>query len=494
MAHIISIDAGSSSLRSVVYDECGRRLFMAQQQYQPFSTGEGRVEQQPAVWQRALFETLRATGEFACEKQIAIDAISLTSQRSSVFAVDGEGAALCNAMTWHDKRSVPLCEDMRGEEAGVYQKTGLRLDPMFSAPKMAWLTRNDPQTCGRAHKLLGVHEYLLHCLCGRFVTDHSIASRTMLQNLFTLDWDDDLLQLFGIRREQLCEIVGQGTVCGSLWKKAAQASGLQVGIPVVSAGGDQQCGALGLGIARPGQLEATTGTGAYVVGLTDRPVLDKKMRFLCNVAAVPGLYVVEAPVLTAGNVYRWFADFCLSGHGAEGMIEEANRLALEAPPGAHDLMVFPYFKGRGAPEWNATMKGAVLNLTLDTKKSDLSRAILEGLAFEIAENVAVIEKNDNTIRDRMLVSGGLTRNPLYNQILANISGKRIDVGDDAEATALGAWMSAAAAIGLYEEITAAAAIGLDGKRRTTYAPEEEAARTYQEIKEKRQKAFLNIYQ
>ncbi len=447
MANIISIDAGSSSLRSVLY-ESGVRRFLAQRTYQAQFLADGSVLQDPLEWKNALYETLKDVADHAREYGISVDALSLTSQRSSVFAVDAQGNALCHAMTWHDKRSVPICKELRAHESFLYRMTGLRLDPMFSAPKMAWLKRNEAQIYQKAHKLMGVHEYMLYHLCGVFVTDHSIASRTMLQSLHTLCWENDLSALFDIDREKLCEVQAQGSVCGVLSVAACQACGLPSGIPVVTAGGDQQCGALGLGITRPGQLEATTGTGAYVVSISDCPVVDPEMRFLCNVAAVPGQFVLEAPVLTAGNLYQWLAGFCFAECSGD-VYADMSACAAQSPVGANGVVAFPYFKGCGAPLWDTTLKGNILNLSLDTQKGDVVRAVLEGLAFEISRNVRAMEESRGDVAGEILVSGGLTKSSLYDQILADMTQKNVCVGDDMEATAVGACMSASVALGVF---------------------------------------------
>lgn len=494
MPHMISIDAGSSSLRSVLFDADGRRCFTARQRYSAFSPRSGYVEQRPDVWKQALFVTLKRAAQYASEKNLTIDAISVTSQRSSVFAIDAQGEVLCNAMTWHDKRSNPICDRLRKEEWRIFQKTGLRLDPMFSAPKMAWLRENEPDVYRKAHKLVGVHEYMLFCLCGDFLTDHAIASRMMLQNLFTLAWDEELLETFGIDEEKLCRVQTQSAVCGAFSAEAAEACGLPGGTPIVTAGGDQQCGALGLGILHPGQLEATTGTGAYVVGVSRRPAIDPEMRYLCNVAALPGSYILEAPILTAGNVYRWFADFCLDGGQSEpNRMEQANLLAEKAPPGANGVVFFPYFKGRGAPSWDSGRKGAIVNLTLETGKSDVARALLESLAYEIAENAAIIQDSYNGSPQPLLVSGGLAQIPLYNQMLADISNSKVVVGDDHEATALGAWICAGLAIGLFQNAGEGVKAAHRNRKSVVYDPNPESVCRYEQLKTERQKQYHQFY-
>lgn len=484
MAHIIGVDAGTSSLRSVLFDERGRALHSAQVAYAPLFPGEGLVEQRPEVWRAALAQTLGGVAAFARENGLPVGAIGLTSQRSSVFAVDSRGSPLCNAIMWHDKRSLPVCEALREREPWIYRRTGLRLDPMFSAPKMAWLRQHAGQTYQAAHKLLGVHEYLLHCLCGEFVTDYSLGGRTMMMALEQHRWDPELCALFGVDAGKLCRLVPQGSVCGGLVPALADACGLPAGLPVVSAGGDQQCAALGAGVTAPGAMAATTGTGSYVLALSGSPRPDGQMRYLSNPAALQGLYILECASPTAGNAYRWAAEQLL-GPGGPDAVKEMDLLAAAAPAGANGARFLPYLKGRGAPEWDSRAKGALQGFTLATTRADIARAVLEGIALEVAAGSCLFRQvlgGDGAL----LASGGMTRFDLYNQIIADSTGHPVAVRDRAEATALGAWAAAAAAAGVWPTAAAAIAAALEGRPERRFMPDPRNAGLYGELMKERQ--------
>lgn len=214
---------------------------------------------------------------------------------------------------WQDTRTRALCAAMAGDESLVYSRAGLKITPVFSAIKMRWLREEAPEVYRRAAKLLGIQDYVLHILTGEFRTDRSLASRTNLLNLESLDWDDDLLRLFGVERSKLCDLIDPGLSAGSLDLYLASMAGLPAGIPVVSAGGDQQCGAVGLGAIGTERIVANTGTASYLLGHSPRPVLDTKMRTGCNVSAQPGLYLVEASVISTGSVYRWLSERSIPG-------------------------------------------------------------------------------------------------------------------------------------------------------------------------------------
>ncbi len=451
MSYIIAVDAGTSSLRSVLFDPTGKILFMSQKEYSMIYPRDNWVEQDPAIWKDTLISTLVKTTQFAAENNIKVCAITLTSPRSSVFAVDSQGKALCNAIMWHDKRCIDICKEYVNEQSWVYKLTGMRIDPMFSAPKMTWIKQNRPELYNQAYKFLGVHEYLLYLLCGNFVTDHSVASRSLLFNLHTLDWDERLMRLFQIDKDKLCGIVEPGTVCGGLRLSVASEIGLAEGIPVITAGGDQQCASMGRNIYRSGQISVTTGTGSYIVGMSDKPVFDLDMGLICNVAAIPGKYVVEASVLTSGIIYKWFVDnFLLGKDESESIYQEANLKAASSPTGSNGVILMPYFKGRGSPSWNPQAKGSFFNITLSTTIGDLARAILEGIALELSENIDLMHRLLGNIRE-VRVSGGMTISDLFNQIQSDAFNMETICYENCEATALGAWISSEKAMGLFSK-------------------------------------------
>lgn len=245
--HILTVDVGTSSMRGIVFTREGRALFSGQRAYQPLYLQNGWVEQEPADWESALFALLSQAAEAAGAGGWGLDAIALTSQRSSIIPVDKDMRPLCNAIMWQDKRVEPLCRELERENNWVFKRCGSRVNPVFSGTKMAWLRRERPDLYKKAYKLLAVPDYLLWLLTGRLATDHTYGSRSLLMNLRTRQWDRDLLALFGVGEEKLCPLIEPGSVCGILTKEAAARTGLSQGLPVVTAGGDQQCGAIGQG-------------------------------------------------------------------------------------------------------------------------------------------------------------------------------------------------------------------------------------------------------
>ena len=471
MKGIITVDIGTSSMRAILYDADGGVIDVRQRENQPEYFTDGRVEQDPAAWQNVLCDVLKACAACAAAKGIEPLCVSVTAQRSSVIPVDAEGVPLHPAIMWQDRRSADLARAMEAHDPLVYRKTGLKISPVFSALKMTWLRRQHPGLWQKTHKMIGIQDWVLYLLTGRFVTDHSFGSRTNLLDLEKRDWDPELLSLFEVEPRMLCDLVAPGSIVGGLTPAMARATGLVAGLPVVSAGGDQQCAALGLGLFSGERAVSNTGTGSYLIGHTDRPAFDEEMRLACNVSAVPGAYIVEAAVLTSGTIYRWFRESIIQPDDSGGNPFATMDAEAEAvSPGANGLLLLPHFKGCGAPYWDPEAKGVFFNMTLSTSRGEMARAILEGIAVEMKGSLELVETLCGKVGS-VSVSGGMTKSDLFNQIQSDIFERPIVRFRNNEATSLGAWIAGAVAVGLEKSYSGAFARVGDAGSARTYQPD-----------------------
>ena len=468
MKGIITVDIGTTSMRAILYDADGHLLHMDQRENVPEIFNDGRVEQDPAAWPAILYSVLKSCANVADARGVEPACISVTAQRSSVIPVDRSGTPLHPAIMWQDRRTAALALEMDDCNPLVYGKTGLKISPVFSAIKMTWLRRERPDLWAKTHKMIGIQDWVLYLLSGRFVTDHTFGSRTNLLDLAKRDWDPELLALFDVEARMLCDLVPPGSIVGGLTPDMARSTGLREGLPIVSAGGDQQCAALGLGLFAGERAVSNTGTGSYLIGHVDKPALDAKMRLACNVSAVPGAYIVEAAVLTSGTIYRWFKESLFStGDPAKDSFDAINAEAERVPPGANDLLLLPHFKGSGAPYWDPDSKGVFYNMTLSTTRGELARAILEGIAVEMKGSLELMETLCGTIRT-VTVSGGMTKSDLFNQIQSDIFERPIIRFKNNEATSLGAWIAGAVATGLDSSYAGAFARATEGGASVNY--------------------------
>ncbi|MDJ0784727.1 MAG: FGGY-family carbohydrate kinase [Desulfosarcinaceae bacterium] len=453
-AAVLTIDIGSTNMKAVLFDTQGGILHLCSRGTRPDYLDDQRVELDGGQLRGALLSLLRESNDFRVAEGLRLTAIGVTSQRSSVVAVDAAGDPLMPIIMWHDKRTASLCDRLRPHEERVFALSGMTISPVYSAVKMLWLKEQRPAILARAAKLLGIHDFALHTLCGRFVTDHSLASSTNLLNIHSARWDPELLAIFSVERRHLCDLVAPGSVCGSTTAALKAHTGIPTGTPVITAGGDQQCGAMGQGVLTPGKIKCTTGTGSYLLAFAASPVIDTQKRFLCKVGAVPGTYCLEAGIFTTGTVYRWFREQFYREETDAAEFTTINSEAAQSPPGANGVIMLPHFEGSGAPHWNPADRGTFHNLRLSTTRGDLARAILEAIGMETRENIQLFQRFVGPV-DQISVAGGMTALDFYNQLQADIFGSAVITYPHTQATALGAWMSVAVSSGLISSYEAA---------------------------------------
>lgn len=471
MKGVITVDIGTTSMRGVLYDTDSHMIHMDQQENVPDYFSDGRVEQDASAWKKILPKVLKSCADAARAAGLEPACIAVTAQRSSVIPIDRDGTPLHPAIMWQDRRTAELAQAMSEHNPLVYGKTGLKISPVFSAVKMTWLRRNRPDVWSRTHKLIGIQDWVLYLLTGQLVTDHTFGSRTNLFDLHAKRWDPELLRLFDVPPDMLCDLVPPGSAVGGLLPAFAAETGLAAGLPVVTAGGDQQCAALGLGLFSGERAVTNTGTGSYLIGHSDTPALDPQMRTACNISAVPGAYVVEAAVLTSGTIYRWFAELGFgNGNPGADAFARLNADAATAPPGANDLILLPHFKGCGAPYWDPEAKGVFYNMTLGTTRGEMARAILEGIAVEMKESLELVEALCGRVAS-VSVSGGLTRSDLFNQIQSDVFARPVVRFKNSEATSLGAWIAGAVACGIDAGYPQAFARAVDPGSSVSYRPD-----------------------
>jgi D-xylulose kinase len=457
---VVAIDVGTSGTRTAVFDtKNGDMIAQTHQEYSSFFPQPAWVEQDAEAWWKTTCTTAQATLDNPAVNREAIVAVSITNQRETIVPVDDQGQPLYRAIVWQDRRTVPQCdfiENLLGADT-VYRETGLTVDPYFSGPKLLWLKKHYPQVFHETAKFLLVHDFILHRLSKNFATDYSNASRTMLFSVTDHKWSDLMCDRLEIPQEKLPKPVPSGTSVGNITSEAAEATGLPEGIPVVVGGGDQQCGAVGVGVVKSGRVKATIGTGTFILAFENQPTFDPKRRLLCSCHAVPKKWVIEASIFTSGIIYRWFRDQFAQEEKDLAQILNAEAYALmdkqaqKSPPGARGVLLLPHFVGAGAPYWNPEARGVIVGLALGHTRADILRAIMEGTAFEVRRNLKIMQELKIPIRELRL-TGGATRSTLWNQIQADITQLKVLRSQIEEATALGAAVLAAVGGGIYPDV------------------------------------------
>lgn len=488
--NFLIIDVGTSSMRGILFSEKGKALHMEQIKYSVSVKEHGWVEQNPHVLLNGLVNIVKRVVEFAAENQIKIQALALTAQRSSVIPIDREGNALCHAQMWQDKRTVPICRELENYNKEIFHYSGSRVNPVFSGPKMAWLRKHEPEIYKKAWKLVVIPDYLMFHMTGNLYTDYTYGSRSLLMNLETYMWEPVLLERFGIEEEKLCELKPPGSIMGYITAPFSECTGLEEGIPVISSGGDQQCGMLGQGVTKPGEVSLTLGTGGFL--LTPCTTIPEHLSWdvVCNASSDAGTYILESNILTCTSAMEWFKNnfYCEE----KNFYSRLNEILREIPAGAHGCKALPYLQGRSTPDWNSSATGMFFNLTLGTTREDMLKALLESICMEISNNIRSFEKYVPV--KSIYINGGLSRSEEFNQMQAEIYGKTIIRTGQTESTAVGALMIAARTMGCYDDLDKAFAEIQRGAGEGTYESHPEIHNKYIKMQEDMNWMYGQVWQ
>lgn len=457
--HLLALDQGTTSSRAIVFDLAGRPVAAAQREFRQHYPRPGWVEHDP----EDLWTTQRDCAAEALARaglgDADIAAVGIANQRETTLLWDRRtGKPAHPAIVWQDRRTADLCARLRadGVEPMIAEKTGLRLDPYFSATKLSWLLDNVAGARAAAERgelAFGtVDAWLLWRLTGGRVhaTDVSNASRTLLLDLRAGSWDPELLRLFRIPAAVLPEVRDTAGIFGVVENQLPTA-----GAPVSALAGDQQAALFGQACLRPGMAKATYGTGAFLLLNTGREIVRSRHELLTTVAwRLDGetAYALEGSVFVAGAVIQWLRDEL----GLVADAAELDRLAASVPDASGAILV-PAFTGLGAPHWDPTARGAILGLTRGVNRAHLCRAALEAIAFQTTELLVAMEKDSGRALAELRVDGGASRSAPLLQIQADLLGRAVVRPRVSETTALGAAALAGIGAGLIapEEFAAA---------------------------------------
>ncbi len=456
--YVLALDQGTTSSRSILFDRKGQIVAVAQREFAQHFPQPGWVEHDATeIWatQRdTMTEVLSRVGVHASD----IAAIGITNQRETTMLWDrATGAPIAKAIVWQDRRTAPLCQRLReaGAEAQVTAITGLLLDPYFSGTKLAWLLDKVPGARARAERgelCFGtIDSWLAWNLTGgqHHITDVSNASRTLLMNLRTGDWDESMLDLLDIPPACL------PTIARSALSRGVTARIGTVDVPLMAMVGDQQAAMFGQNCTEPGMAKNTYGTGCFLLLHTGTEPYVSKHRLLTTVAASRDKleYALEGSVFIGGAAVQWLRD----GLGIIEHSSDVEALAASVSDNGGVYMV-PAFTGLGSPYWDAEARGTILGITRGTTRAHIARATLEGIAFQSAEVLLCMEKDARLQLRELRVDGGASQNNLLLQIQADLLGVPVVRPKVTETTALGAAYLAGLAAGFWKSAAEVASL------------------------------------
>ncbi|MEZ4391200.1 MAG: glycerol kinase GlpK [Polyangiales bacterium] len=447
---ILAIDQGTTGTTVLVLDRRAQVLGRATVAVPQHFPGPGLVEHDGHEIWSTVVEAVRGALERAKITGDAVAAIGITNQRETTLLWDrATGEPLHRAIVWQDRRTADRCDALRaaGVEDLVYRRAGLLLDPYFSGTKIGWLLDHVDGARARARDgavAFGtIDSWLISKLTGGLhVTDVTNASRTMLLDLASLSWSDELLAALDVPRAMLPEVVASAGVVGH----TRGVPGLPDGVPIAGIAGDQQAALFGQGCFRPGDVKCTYGTGAFVLMNVGPAPVASTHRLLSTVGwKIPGevAYALEGSAFIAGAAVQWLRD----GLGLIGSAAEIEALARSVPD-AGEVVFVPSLTGLGAPHWAPHARGLISGIGRDTTRAHLARATLEGIALEIADLVSAMSADAGAPIASMRVDGGASANDLLLQVQADLSRAEVVRPKVLETTALGAGMLAALGVGL----------------------------------------------
>jgi len=468
MEFILAIDQGTTNTKALLFNREGQPVFKSSVAIGLQQPKPGYVEQDPLELWRSTVQVMRNCIAHATQAAAKIVGISISNQRETALAwrpLKGASEVFATpvspAISWQCRRSEPICEKLRNAAERnaaelVQSRTGLPLDPLLTATKWAWLLNNQPDLLPeleRGDVLLGtVDAWLLYNLTGGAVhaTDYTNASRTALLNLETLDWDDDLLKLFGIPRRALPKLVSSSSVFG-----VCTALPELAGVPILSMIGDSHAALVGHGCYESGAVKATYGTGSSLMMLT--PALTAQAKNLARAIAwsIPGSvqFALEGNIAMSGAALHWVGEFL----GLKNPAEDAAALA-ETVPDAGGLVLVPAMVGLGAPHWDSAARGLITNLERAHTGAHLARASLDAIAMQVADVLQSMESAAGVELPVLLADGGATRNRTLMQTQANVLNRAVRRSAQEELSARGAALLGGLALGWFRDMQEIAAL------------------------------------
>jgi xylulokinase len=434
---LLGVDLGTTTIKAALYDDHGVLLGESSAEYALITHSPTVIEQDPDDWWRLARQVICGALASGGRDGRTVRGVAVSSQGISFVLADHEGHPLHNAINWLDRRAGAECAEILEQLPAerLFHLTGKRAAPFYLLPKLLWVRRHRPDLWRQASRLMMGHDYLVYRLCGAHVTDHSMAGGTLLYDLRQLSWSKELFDAFDLPGELLPALAWSGAQAGTLLPSVAEELGLRPGTTVSVGGQDQKCAALGAGI-EDGVATVSLGTSSAIEQIMMEPSTDPLMRVPSFTFVQPGRWVLEGVVGTAGISLRWLRDLLSASDYAE-----LDAAAITVPAGSEGVCFYPHLSGATSPHWNTGGRGAFHGLSLATTRGHLARAVMEGIAYQVAANLEVTQELAGPVK-QVIVFGGGARSSLWRTMLGEVLNRPIAWASTAEAACLGGAMLA----------------------------------------------------
>ncbi len=452
---LLGIDTSTTATKALLMDASGRVLSVGSTPHTLQTPRPLHHEQDPAEWWQATAASIRQALAEAGASGSDVRAVGLAGQMHGLVLLDEDGEVLRPAILWNDGRAQAQCDTIRQRLGGLdalVAATGNDAFAGFTAPKLLWVREHEPDVYARVAQVLLPKDYVRYCMTGAYATDRAGAGGTLLLDLGTRDWSEAVLDALDVPRDWLPPTHEGPEVTGEVSSEAAEATGLRAGTPIVGGGGDQAATAVGVGAVRPGVWALSLGTSGVVFAPTDAPRVAPEGRAHAFPHAVPGLWHLMGVMLSAAGSLRWYRDTFAPAMDYDALLAEA----ADVPAGSDGLTFLPYLAGERTPHANPLAQGGFVGLTLRHGRGHATRAVLEGVAFGLRDNLELLRQSGVEAPSDVRVAGGGAGSPLWRQILADALGVSLSPVQTPEAAAFGAGLLAGVGAGLWTDAAAAA--------------------------------------
>lgn len=481
---LLGIDLSTTGVKALLIDASGAIVASSTSPLKLSNPQPLWSEQHPRDWWQAALTSIQQVLSKADIPAQDIAAIGLTGQMHGLVLLERNGEVLRPAILWNDQRCAEQCDELRahfGRER-LIRVSGNDALTGFTAPKILWVRKHEPETYERVCQILLPKDYLRYKLTHEYAMDKADGSGTLLFDLEKRDWSNDILDASNIPADWLPKTFEGPEITGRVTREAAESTGLQEGTPVVAGGGDQAAQAIGVGAIRPGVLAVTLGTSGVVFVATDSPLVEPQGRLHAFCHAAPGRWHLMGVMLSAAGSLQWYRDALAPNAGFEEIVGEAGRVAA----GSNGLLFLPYLCGERTPHPDPLARGAWVGLTLRHTRGHLTRAVLEGVAFGLKDIFSLMHEAGAGEINQVRVSGGGAKSVVWRQILAEVLGTELVTVNTTEGAAYGAALLAGVATGAWSDVDTACEqtihlmdrVKPDGKNVSRYA---EMYRQYQSL-------------
>ncbi|MBN2073354.1 MAG: hypothetical protein JW770_05360 [Actinobacteria bacterium] len=428
---IAGIDIGTTNIKGSLYSSDGELLDRASYEYKSFSPEKNFHEQNPGDWINGLKYVLKSICKTSAIRENFM-AMSISTQGGTVVPVDKDFNPLCNAITWLDRRGEEIYEkeqELREKNIDFYMKTGWRLDTHVSFMPLFWLKENKKNVFKNIHKVLYVNDFLIHKLTGNNYQDPSNASITLFYNVKEGKWDKEILKLIGLGEKHFSQIRESGEIAGFLNSEISGEIGFGNKVAVVNGGHDQYCSAVGAGIFDCSEILLATGTAWVVFKMTDEPLMDKEHFFAAGRNIIKGKYGLIYTIPAAGASINWLALNVMNLGSEKELFELVDKNAGDFNNIKNNIIFHPYLTGNFGPGFNISQKASFLNLEIGHNYTDLMKAIMEGVAFQLKKILAVFKEKGIDVNRIKMVGGG-TKSRVWPGLISDVTGKEILISKD----------------------------------------------------------------